>query len=477
MSVSLSVWILVAAAIGYLILIAGSIGVVLSENRNPIRALAWVIALLFLPGVGLLFYFFFGRGIKNIHIISRRNKRKLLHKSSSVQINLDATPYDYREKQLIKLVTSLSHTPLTINNEVKVFTDGSSKFNSLKRDLLEAKEYIYLQYYIFSDDSTGSEIAKILMKKAREGVKVKVLYDHVGSFSARNRFFRTMREAGVEAHPFFKVTFPQLANRVNWRNHRKIVIIDGKSAYIGGMNIADRYVFGQSDGSAWRDTHLRVRGEIINQLIYSFLIDWNFLNPKAGFSTLPIVNKEINNKCGMQLISSGPTDQWGNISLVFLKAITSAKRSIYIQTPYFLPSDPLQRALEAAALSKIDVRIMIPIKSDSKMLQYASFSYISQCLQAGIKVYLYNPGMLHAKAMIIDDDIVSTGSSNFDYRSFENNFECNLMVYDKEFNARMREIFFNDLSQCSKITYGEWKKRPIHQRAAESIFRLFSPIL
>ena len=267
MSVSLSVWILVAAAIGYLILIAGSIGVVLSENRNPIRALAWVIALLFLPGVGLLFYFFFGRGIKNIHIISRRNKRKLLHKSSSVQINLDATPYDYREKQLIKLVTSLSHTPLTINNEVKVFTDGSSKFNSLKRDLLEAKEYIYLQYYIFSDDSTGSEIAKILMKKAREGVKVKVLYDHVGSFSARNRFFRTMREAGVEAHPFFKVTFPQLANRVNWRNHRKIVLIDGKSAYIGGMNIADRYVFGQSDGSAWRDTHLRVRGEIINQLI------------------------------------------------------------------------------------------------------------------------------------------------------------------------------------------------------------------
>lgn len=253
------------------------------------------------------------------------------------------------------------------------------------------------------------------------------------------------------------MNFPQLANRINWRNHRKMVIIDQRVGYIGGMNIADRYDSGSEGGIPWRDTHFRVEGDIVESLIFSFIIDWNFLKQPRPME-YPVTNpSKLSERVGMQLVTSGPAGQWDNLALVYLKAISLARKCIYIQTPYFLPTDALQHALEAAALSKIDVRIMIPRNSDSKMLQFASFSYVTQCLRAGIKVYLYNPGMLHAKGMIIDDNLVTAGSTNFDFRSFENNFECNLLIYDKKLNREMRDIFFHDMGQCTKLNYESWK--------------------
>lgn len=462
----------------YAVTILSCIVVVLSENRNPIRSIAWVIALLFLPGIGLVFYLFFGRSLKGQHIISRHNKRRILSGLRPPKIDLDSQDLSGEERNLIKLSRNLCSAFYTVNNDIEIFTIGRDKFASLKRDLKEARNSIYLQYYIFSDDALGQEIANILIDKAKEGVEVKVIYDHVGSFSARNRFFRRMAENGVETHPFFKVTFPQLANRINWRNHRKIVVIDNVIGYIGGMNIADRYEKGTEEGAAWRDTHFRLRGDIVESLAYSFLLDWNFRNPEEPES-LPIkkATTGLKNSVGMQLVTSGPMNDYDNLALCFLKAISGATRSVYIQTPYFLPTDGLLHALEAASLSGVDVRIMIPRKSDSLMLQYASFSYITQCLKAGIKVYLYNPGMLHAKAMIIDDNFVTAGSTNFDFRSFENNFECNLLVYDRAFNRKMKDIFFSDMEKCSKIRYKEWRQRPRLHRTMESILRLVSPIL
>lgn len=466
-----------ALALAYFILIGLCIIVVLKENRNPIRSIAWVIALLALPGIGLVFYLFFGRSMKGHHMISRHNKRKLLHNINNEQIPLGSLQLPESSKQLIKLAHSLTHAPFTINNEVRIFTEGKEKFEALIRDLERAKEYIYLQYYIFNDDELGHRIADILIRKAEQGVAVKVIYDHVGSFSASSKFFKNMKDHGVDTHPFFRVTFPQLANRINWRNHRKIVIIDNRIGYMGGMNIADRYVKGMKDGSAWRDTHMRLEGDIVKSLIYSFAVDWYFLkNPDTSIQLTTPPNP-IRNHCGMQMITSGPVDTWQNISLCFLKAISTARKSIYIQTPYFLPTDTLLNALEAAALAKVDVRIMIPSKSDSKLLQLASYSYVTRCLKAGIKVYLYNPGMLHAKAMIIDEDFSTAGSTNFDFRSFENNFESNLLIYDREVNRRMRDIFFSDLANCRKLKYSEWKSRPMPQRALESLVRLFAPIL
>ena len=469
-------WLYVIGLVVYLVVIIGCVAVVLSENRNPIRALAWVIALLALPVVGLIFYLFFGRSLKGIHMISRHNKRRLMNQSRPRSAT-NITDIDERDRAIIRLAENLCRCPLSVNNALRIFTSGTEKFKSLRADLESARECIFLQYYIFSDDNLGYEIADILMRKAQEGVQVKVIYDHVGSFSASDKFFKRMREAGVDAHPFFKVTFPQLANRINWRNHRKLVIIDNRVGYIGGMNIADRYIQGLRDGEAWRDTHCRVEGEIIESLIYCFAIDWNFLNRHPSFPSQVTPPVELHNNLGMQLISSGPIDQWGSISLCFLKAIVGARQRVYIQTPYFLPTEPLMRALEAAALARLDIRVMLPERPDSRLLRYASFSYITRCLRAGIKVYLYEPGMLHAKAMIIDDTFVTTGSTNFDFRSLENNFEANLLIYDAGVNRQMRDIFFEDLRHCHKLSLTQWMKRPRLQRLMESVVRLFSPIL
>ncbi len=461
----------------YFMMVVGCVASVLKENRNPVRSIAWVIALTFLPVGGIVAYLFFGRSLRGEHIISRYNKRRLMTHMAPGHVDLDSQPLSRSERNLIKLAKNVSTSFFTVNNELEIFTIGRDKFEALKRDMRAARESIYLQYYIFLDDRLGQEIADILIDKAHEGLDVKVLYDHVGSFSARNRFFRAMATAGVQVHPFFKVTFPQLANRVNWRNHRKIVIIDSSIGYIGGMNIADRYEQGSSPGQVWRDTHFRVRGDIVESLTYSFVVDWNFGNQPLQMELPRKSPVPFHNSTGMQLVTSGPMGEWDNISLCFLKAISSATKCIYIQTPYFLPTDALQHALEAASLSKIDVRIMIPRKSDSRLLQFASFSYVTKCLRAGMKVYLYNPGMLHAKGMIIDDNLVTAGSTNFDFRSFENNFESNLFIYDREVNRKMRDIFFSDMRSCSKVTYSAWIKRPLPQRFMESTIRLFSPIL
>lgn len=475
--ISVNGWVTLIIFIAYSVTIISMIVVVLSENRNPIRSIAWVMALLFLPFVGMVFYLFFGRSLKGQHIISRRNKRKLMNRFNHKVVDLDSQPLSAEEKTLVKLARNISTSIYTSNNEIEIYTIGRDKFEALKRDLSEAESSIYVQYYIFSDDNLGKEVADILIEKALQGVSVKVIYDHVGSFSARNRFFKRMNRYGVETHPFFKVTFPQLANRINWRNHRKIVVIDNKIGYIGGMNIADRYEKGPEPGKVWRDTHFRLRGDIVSSLSFSFLTDWYFRSPETKIDYPKVPQTEIHNNVGMQLVTSGPMSSYNNIALCFQKAISTATKSIYIQTPYFLPTDGLLHALEAAALSNVDVRIMIPRKSDSKMLQYASFSYVTQCLKAGIKIYLYESGMLHAKAMIVDDSFVTAGSTNFDFRSFENNFESNLLIYDRTTNRRMRDIFFEDLKECKKIVYSQWRHRSRLQRTMESIVRLISPIL
>ena len=477
-TVHLSTWFLFLVIIVYFAIIIISVTVVLRENRNPIRALSWVIALIFLPGVGLIFYLFFGRSLRG-EMLSQKNRRRLQHSFQPYGVKLQETTLSKEQKNLVMLGSQVCGYPLTYNNEVKILTNGKDKFESLKVDLKTSIKFIYLQYYIFLDDKIGTEISEILKEKAREGVEVKVIYDHVGSFSARNKFFKSMRDQGIEVRPFFRVNFPQLANRINWRNHRKIVVIDGKIGYIGGMNIADRYAYGEEkkEKEQWRDTHFRVKGDIVESLLHSFLVDWNFGEKEPYFPKLQPRIENINNLKGIQLVTGGPINTWDNLSLMFLKAITSAKRLIWIQTPYFLPTDALYNALQAAALSNIDVRIMMPAHTDSLLLHYASFSYITQCLNAGIKIYLYQPGMLHAKAMIIDDNLVTAGSTNFDFRSFENNFECNLFIHDPELNSRMRDIFYEDMKDCTKLQKEKWKKRPLGHRFLESLLRLVSPIL
>ena len=458
------------------------IGVVVSENRNPVKTLAWITVLVLLPVVGIILYIFFGRSLRHIRMISRKKRLRLTNRDDIKHLMRSRQVVHYEDEksdrqQMINLVNSIQGSPFLANNDVEIFTNGKDKFDALKRDILAAERYIHIQYYIIENDTIGNEIAELLKAKVAEGVRVRVLYDHVGSFHFDMSYFKKLRKAGVEVYPFMQITFPEFANRINWRNHRKIVVIDGKVGYIGGMNIADRYIDG-GDMGFWRDTHLRLVGDIVAALQVSFAIDWNFMKRELIEEPVEVVDPStIKNPIGMQLVTSGPTSKWVNMAFVFQKAIDTASKCVYIQTPYFLPSDSLLKSLQVAALSKVDVRLMIPRKPDSILLRYASYSYVKQCLNAGIKIYFYEPGMLHAKVVVIDEDFVTTGSTNFDFRSFEHNFECNVLLYGKDFNKRMKEVMLEDMKNCTRISLRSWRKRSVWQKALESILRLFAPLL
>ena len=462
----------------YFITVLAVIVVVLSENRNPVKSMAWMLVLVLLPVLGLVIYLIFGRSLKGMRLISRSDLRELQRMNDySEAIEVDESLSE-TSRQLISLVNKLTMPHMFAGNDIEVFTSGREKYDSLIRDIEAARDYIHVQYFIIENDDVGARLIESLMRKAREGVQVRVLYDYVGSFYMRPRVLRQMRAAGIEVHPFLEVTLANVAFRVNWRNHRKVVVIDGKVGYVGGMNIANRYVTGDKRWQPWRDTHLRIHGEAVAAMQYSFAIDWNFTTRKLLTSpTMHYNEPPANSDYLVQMVGSGPTNRWNNISLVFFKAIALAKKSIYIQTPYFLPSDSLLKALLSAALSGVDVRLMIPRENDSMMLHLATGSYIKQCLQAGMKIFFYEAGMMHAKVVIVDDEFVTTGSTNFDFRSFEHNFEFNALVYSKEFNRKMKDIFEADMQQCSRVSLGKWKQRPLMHKALESVVRLVSPIL
>lgn len=458
--------------------------IILSENRNPVKSLAWVTVLLLLPVVGLILYIFFGRSIKNTRMISRRSRRKLRRREGRTFADPKSAGLTAESVQQIFLGRSLTGAQFYSNNTVAVFTNGKDKFEALEHDLRNARHSINMQYYIFEDDEIGRKIAGILADRAAAGVKVRLIYDHVGSFHVRSRFFKHLRESGIDAQPFFKVTFPQFGTHVNWRNHRKLCIIDQSVGYLGGMNVANRYIDGGKNFASWRDTHVRVEGPIVQALQYSFAVDWNFMGgeliedrPQGIPTSTAFTLKQSISNVGVQMLTSGPTSQWSNIALSLHKAISNARRRVYIQTPYFLPTEALLKALQSAALAHVDVRIMIPRHSDSAMLTYASNSYISECMRAGIKIYQYTAGMLHSKVIIVDDEFVTIGSTNFDFRSFDYNFEANLFFYSTEFNRMMLDIFRIDFGKSERVTPEVWHKRPLSKRMAESILRLLSPVL
>lgn len=464
----------------YCLLIIFVIGIVLSENRNPLKSLAWVTGLLLFPVGGVILYFLFGRSIKNVKMISRRNRKKLMKQEVAQPLPKLNREISAANRQIIRLGYSIDGAVIYADNELKIFNNGEEHFKYLFNDLRNATSYINLQFYIIANDALGRELRDILIDRAKHGVKVRVIYDYVGSFDARRRdFFMKLREHGVEVHSFFRLAFPRHINRINWRNHRKVVVIDGKVGYIGGMNVAERYINGHPF-KKWRDTAVRLTGSAVAGLQYHFAVDWKFMGhdlivDKVDSVATPVAGS-INNVM-VQLITSGPTNRWGNMLLIFLKAISTAKRRVFLQTPYFLPSDGLLKALESASLSGVDVRVMLPRRSDSWILTYASQSYMEECLLAGIKVYLYEAGMLHGKVLIVDDDFASTGSTNFDFRSFEHNFEENIVAYSEAVNHALADQFLEDSKECSRLKLSEWNLRPRRDKAKESVFRLLSPIL
>lgn len=467
-------WLLIIA---YGITVISIVGIVLSENRNPVKSLAWITVLLLFPVGGLVLYLFFGRSIKNTHMISRRNKRKLRQGESTVTTVIPEN-YTPEMRQLTELGRSLCGATFYPDNRVEVYSYGRDKFEALFNDIRAAEEYIHLQYYIIEDDHIGRALRDALIERAKAGVRVRVIYDDFGCWGVSRKFFRSMREAGIDIHPFFKVVFPPFATRINWRNHRKLAVIDGEIAYVGGMNVADRYIDGGSKFGCWRDTHMRITGPAVAAVQYSFAVDWSFMGQSLLQEPVDMsLPKGPGEAAGLQMMRCGPTSEWSNVSLYMLKAIGNAKKRVYIQTPYFLPTDAMLSTLQAAALSRVDVRVMIPLKSDSSTLTLASYSYIMECLRAGIKIYLFEAGMLHSKTMMIDDRLSAIGSANIDFRSFEHNFEETMFIFSSEVNTTLRAQFMADLQQSTRVRASVWRRRPIMQKAKESIVRLLSPVL
>lgn len=458
------------------ITIIGAIIIIILDNRNPVKSLAWILVLVFLPIVGLILYYFFGRDTRRIRIINKKTYGRMLEKPMAEYLAQQETFLPHNYSRLISLFRNNTQALPFDGNDVEIYTSGNQMLDSLMQQLEQATKHIHLQFYIFEDDSVGQQVKEMLMRKARQGVEVRVLYDDVGCWHVSRKFFQEMEEAGVQVHAFLEVRFPRFASGMNYRNHRKVVVIDGEVGYIGGMNLADRYVNGVPWG-IWRDTHVKITGKAVHGLQTIFLLDWYFvsgtlLTDGRYFPSLDDCGDSL-----IQIVAGSPVGPWREIMQGLTMSIALAKNYFYIQTPYFMPTESVRMALTTAAVSGVDVRLMIPRRADSWLVNKASRSYLRDMLQAGVKVYFYEKGFLHSKLLVSDDMLSSIGSANIDFRSFEHNLEANAFIYDEATATKLRELFLADQRDCTQLSLKSWKKRPWYNKFSESVVRLLSPLL
>jgi cardiolipin synthase len=463
----------------YAIVTLGALLAVLMDHRQPAKTVAWVLVLVFLPVVGIVIYFFFGQNTRKERFISQRSldqltKRSMLEFAEQKNLKIPAD-----QGALIKLFTNQNWSFPFKDNEVDIYTNGYDFFHMLLRDIGKAKNHVHIDSYIFNDDALGYMVADELVEKASQGVEVRVIYDDVGCWNVKNEFFERMREAGIEVHAFMPVKFPAFTGKVNYRNHRKLCVIDGKIGYIGGMNIATRYIKGRS-GLAWRDTHLRIRGGAVYGIQRAFLVDWYFVDRTliTNRRYYPEVSEKLKNDCLIQVVTSSPISPWPDIMQGYVRILLQAKHYVYMETPYFLPTEPVLFAMRTAALAGVDVRLMIPYKTDAKLVEWASRSYVMQTVESGVKIYLYKAGFNHSKLLVSDDALCTVGSTNIDFRSFENNFEANAFIYDEQMACRLKDVYLQDVKESVLLEdVRDLGKLTFIQRLWESLVRLISPLL
>ncbi len=464
---------------------------IIYDTRTITKTLAYLILAIFVPVFGLIFYFTFGINYRKRKIYSKKllrddNLRELFQRNildEGLRQPGSAGEVLRHNRELATLLLRNSRSPLTVNNEVKVLINGEGKFPEVLRALRAAKDHIHLEYYIYEDDEIGRALEEVLIEKAGAGVEVRFIYDDFGSRSIRRNLVRRLRAAGVQAFPFYEIRFLKLANRMNYRNHRKIIVIDGLTAFIGGINISDRYINREGGLPAvfWRDTHLRIDGPGVHYLQYLFLCDWNFcageqLYPDQRYFPLHLSESYKGDKA-VQIAASGPDSDMPTILFSMLQAIYLAEQEVLITTPYFIPGDSLMDALTVSALGGITIRLLVPGISDSRVVNAAARSYYTDLLEAGVEIYLYRKGFIHAKTMVVDGKIAMVGTANMDNRSFDLNFEVNAIVYDEEIAGDLAGIFMEDILDAEKIDITEWRRRPWYKELAEKTARLISPLL
>ncbi|MEJ1223623.1 cardiolipin synthase [Sediminicola sp. 1XM1-17] len=475
----------VLLGINYILVIIFSIIIVL-KNSHPVRTLSYLFALAALPFLGLLVYYFFGQDYRKDKIFEKKSvldSSKLKEWRESFEFTTKENE-EFEEEfgegifKIYRLLQNNDKAVVTFQNKAEILVNGEKKFKLLLKDLKAAKSHIHLEYFIVVDDELGGQILDILCEKAKEGVEVRLIYDDVGS-KITSKVKQKLGDSGVEHHAFMPVIFTKFTSKFNYRDHRKIVVIDGSIGYVGGINLEKKYDNTYDNKVFWRDTHLRLEGDAVGSLQSTFLLNWDFVS-KAKIDIKKVIKnplRETNNTTAVQIVASGPDTDWASIMEAMFSAINSANEYIYITSPYLIPNAEILAALTTASRSGVEVKLIIPKDSDSWAAKYATDSYIEEFLDSGIEVYRYCKGFVHAKTIVIDDCLSSIGTANLDYRSFSINFEVNAMLYDTRISKQMKKIFMQDLKDCEMVDVERWKDRSLSRRLKESFSRLWSPLL
>ena len=456
-----------------------SLIIVFFERRSPQAVWTWLLLLYFIPILGFVMYLIIGQDFHK----SRMFKAKEIEGELKYAVRRQEETIYYKRLRMANPEMSrfkAGEAVLTDNNDIRVYTDGKEKFRALIEEMKQAKRYIHMQYYIIRNDELWQEVEKVLIQKAREGVEVRVLFDSMGCRTMKNRDWERLEKEGIQVAEFFPALLGQLQLRVNYRNHRKIVVIDGRVGFVGGFNVGREYLGRDKKFGYWRDTHLCIEGAAVTSLAVRFVLDWNYAAKENLFledSLFEIPQYTRNGRDPVQIISSGPDSKTKMIHDNYLRLIHRAQDHVYIQTPYFIPDDSILDALKIAAKSGVDVRIMIPCKPDHPFVYWATYSYIGEMVAAGAKCYVYNNGFLHAKTLSIDGMVACVGTANMDFRSFGLNFEVNAVIYSERTVQRLERAFENDMTLCTQVTRKVYDERGLVIKAKEQFSRLLSPLL
>lgn len=469
----------------YILLIASVFFKILLENRNPLKTQSYLILLVLLPVGGLIIYFFFGVSYRKEKLFSRKKifENNLIKKWMDEYVSLfkrhEAVLAEVFEEK-IKIPKLLFETEKAITsarNDIRVLKNGEEKFQSLLEDLKEAKHHIHIEYYIIIDDTIGNDIFDILKEKAKKGLEVRLIYDDVGSIGLSKKAIRSLESAGVEVGAYMPVLLPRFANKVNYRNHRKIVVIDGTIGYTGGINVEDKYINAPGRGY-WRDTHMRIFGDAVKSLQLLFLLDWYFVKEhliEPSDIYFPECDLDRFQMCS--IIGSGPDSDTQSMMELYFSLITNTREEILITTPYFIPNESILTAIITAAKSGVKVKMLLPKNADSVFIHEATLSFLKPVIKSGAEVYLYEKGMIHAKTIVVDGRVSTVGTANLDYRSFEQNSEVNAVIYDEKVARRLKKDFEEDLENAFLIDLKWLKKRGLLNRFIGSFARLFAPLL
>ena len=483
-------WILILEIVYVLLIIIVCVRVIY-DTQSTTKTLAYLLAVIFLPFIGMIIYFTVGINYRKRKIYSKKIfnntekekllKEKILMDSDSIFSSRNESVKNYRKLSLLILNQTMS--PITANNDVMLLQNGENKFPKVFEAIQNAKNHIHVEYYIFMADSIGCKIIDLLIEKAQQGVKVRFIYDDFGSRDIRKKQVLRLLKAGVDAFPFYKIKLIGFANRLNYRNHRKIIIVDGNIGFVGGINVCDKYINSPKDEKKlfWRDTHLMIQGPAVKALQYIFIGDWNYcsgtlITPDNRYFPENQNKEPINGKI-VQMVASGPDSDTPLIEQTIMQAINQAQDEILITTPYFIPGQSLLDSLTVAAFSGTKIKLLVPGVSDSHLVNFAARSYYGRLLRAGAEIYCYQKGFVHAKTMVVDQNLSMVGTANMDIRSFELNFEVNAIVYDQELAKELADAFYEDIKFATKLDYEEWKTRSNAIRLVEKIAGLLSPMM